>query len=525
MVNKDFLDDDFLDDDFSDDDGKFAVRKTPEQRKSESISQIKALSESAGKPVGSKEIAMVLKSLSNTIVGRVNQLSLETTKQFLPITSSIQQVNDLMKSSKEEDQEKAFELIDKLQSRLGIDLGKYSKEIGTAVEKLYTMNTQRKEDKADAKRIHTEKVEQLKSEREILRERGINTVINEKEYKLEIRTKQQERQELKEIKAQEREQQSRQKDLQFEAKQIQKADEVDANRAERFIADQENLTKDQLKLEDRKEAAGIQPGERAQGFLSQTFGSAGGELKNFAGELKQIGKSLTDTFKDLPDLLAGFTKGIGTALKSFKGLVLAMLPVILSFLVMAAPFIAIGIAIGVLLYNLKAIINWFRESALGKLLGLDKGSKEREETDKKEGTGKYQSLEGEMDFGDVTPQSYEKDSTSVRPKERPRSNTINSPFTDEAERNIIIPDGKVLPGNEYDPANKRAAMIARGQIPRGELSKMSTDLATAQNKGANTNNVIAPSNNIINTNTTNQSMGLVTNNIDPTFLNLNRASF
>ena len=408
---------------------------------------------------------------------------------------------------------------------MGIDLGKYSKEIGTAVEKLYTMNTQRKEDKADAKRIHTEKVEQLKSEREILRERGINTVINEKEYKLEIRTKQQEKQELKEIKAQERELQSRQKDLQFEAKQIQKADEVDANRAERFIADQENLTKDQLKLEDRKEAAGIQPGERAQGFLSQTFGTAGGELKNFAGELKQIGKSLTDTFKDLPDLLAGFTKGIGTALKSFKGLVLTMAPVILSFLVMAAPFIAIGVAIGVLLYNLKAIINWFRESALGKLLGLDKGSKEREEKDKKEGTGKYQGLEDEMDFGDVTPQSYEKDSTSVRPKERPRSNTINSPFTDEAERNIIIPDGKVLPGNEYDPANKRAAMIARGQIPRGELSKMSTDLATAQNKGANTNNVIAPSNNIINTNTTNQSMGLVTNNIDPTFLNLNRASF
>ena len=465
-----------VDNDFLDDDLSLAVGRTPEQQygesKVKSISQIKALSESAGKPVGSKEIAMVLKSLSNTIVGRVNQLSLETTKQFLPITSSIQQVNDLMKSSKEEDQEKAFELIDKLQSRLGIDLGKYSKEIGTAVEKLYTMNTQRKEDKADAKRIHTEKVEQLKSEREILRERGINTVINEKEYKLEIRTKQQEKQELKEIKAQEREQQSRQKDLQFEAKQIQKADEVDANRAERFIEDQKTFTTDQLKLEDRKEAAGIQPGERAQGFLSQTFGSAGGELKNFAGELKQIGKSLTDTFKDLPDLLAGFTKGIGTALKSFKGLVLAMLPVILSFLVMAAPFIAIGVAIGVLLYNLKAIINWFRESALGKLLGLDKGSKKREETDKKEGKGKYQSLDGEMDFGD-----------------------------------------------------ERAAMIARGQIPRGELSKMSTDLATAQNKGANTNNVIAPSNNIINTNTTNQSMGLVTNNIDPTFLNLNRASF
>ena len=513
------------DNDFLDDDLSLAVGRTPEQQygksKVETIGQIKALSESAGKPVGSKEIAMVLKSLSNTIVNRVNQMSLETTKQFLPITSSIQQVNDLMKSSKEEDQERAFELIDKLQSRLGIDLGKYSSEIGTAVEKLYTMNSQRKEDKADLKRIHTEKLEQLKTEREILRERGVNTIINEKELKLELRTKQQERQELKEIRIQEKELKSRQKDLQFEKKQIQKADEVDADRAERFIADQENFTKDQLKLEERKEVAGIQPGNSAQGFLSSTFGAAGGELKNFGLELKQIGQSLTDTFKDLPDLLGGFTKGIGTALKNFKLLTLAMLPAILSFLVLAAPFIAIGVAIGVLLYNLKAIIDWFRESALGKLLGLGKGDTKKEEQDKKDGTGKYQSLDEDFGSAFEDNEASEKKTTSKNIQKN-SYRRMASPFTEQSD-NAIIPNNNVMPMTTDYYEEKRAQMRARGQVPRGELNKMSTDLATAQTKGANTNNVIAPSNNIINTNTTNQSMGLVTNNIDPTFLNLNRA--
>ena len=90
---------------------------------------------------------------------RINQMAVTTTKQFLPIDSQIKQVNDLLSSNYEGDIDKGFELIDRLQSRLGVDLGKYSKEIGDSVQKLYDMNRQRKEDKAEAERIRVEKTQ------------------------------------------------------------------------------------------------------------------------------------------------------------------------------------------------------------------------------------------------------------------------------------------------------------------------------------------------------------------------------
>jgi len=494
------------------------------KEKAQTIGQIKRIADVQGKAATSTEIASAINSISQTVVQRVNQMSLETTKSFLPITSQLRQVQDLLQSNKTDDQDRAFELIDRMQERLGLDLSKYSKNIGDAVKKLYDMNSQRKQDQQQAKQIHTEKIEELKQEREILRERGINTYVNEENYRLELKTKQQEKQERIEIIQKEKELQQREKDLKFEAKQIQSAESIDLDRQERFLADQENLTKDQLELQDRKEAAGMKPDERAQGYLSQTFGAAFGEIKNFGMELKQIGKSVKDTFGAIPDLIGNFAKGIGTLITRFKTIALAMLPAIFGFLVLAAPFIAIGVAIGVLLYNLKAIINWFRESALGKLLGLDKNSKKREEEDKQKGTGKYQSLDegtydvmGGMDGQNnegPTPSEKIENQTLARNKFKQDEAYTVSPFTDEAERNIILPDSRVK-----TPAEKRADMRARGEIPRGDLGPLSD----APGK-TSTNNVIAPSNNVITTNTTNQSMGLMTNNFDPTFLNLNKVS-
>ena len=51
--------------------------------------------------------------------------------------------------------------------------------------------------------------------------------------------------------------------------------------------------------------------------------------------------------------------------------------------------------------GLTALTDWFKNSWLGKKLGLDDESREmNEKKDKKEGTGKYQGLEGETDLGD-----------------------------------------------------------------------------------------------------------------------------
>lgn len=495
-----------------------------EQERKEVVTSIRNIAKVQGQRVTSREIASSINAIAKTVVQRVNQMSLETTKGFLPIQSQLRDVQQLLQSSRTDDQERAFELIDRMQERLGVDLSKYSKDIGDAVKKLYDMNQQRKEDKAQAQQIHTQKVEELKQEREILRERGINTYINEENYKLELRTKEQEKQERLEIISKEKELKQRERQLSIEAKDIQRAETIDLDRQERFLAEQENLTKDQLELQDRKEAAGMGPNERAQGFLSQTFGAAFGEMKNFGMELKQIGKSVKDTFADIPDLIGNFAKGVGTLITRFKLIAVAMIPAILGFLALAAPFIAIAVAIGLLLYNLDKIINWFKNSALGRLLGLDDGAKEREEKDKQEGTGKYQSLdEGTYDVMD----GQDTGNMSTRSPKDPIA-----PFYDKNSGQIIQPDNpnydeirrKAFPDlYKIQPMSGKTGTLDEMKKNQGDISPDKIGpLPTEDYAKAPTNNVIAPNNNVITTNTTNQSMGIIPQNIDNTFLNLNK---
>ena len=225
----------------------------------EVVSSIRSIAKVQGQRVSSKEIASSINAIAKTVVQRVNQMSLETTKGFLPIQSQLKQVQDLLQSSQTDDQERAFELIDRMQERLGVDLSKYSKEIGDSVKKLYEMNQNRKEDKAQAQQIHTQKVEELKQEQTILRERGINTVVNEENYKLELRTKEQEKQETRLIIQEEKRLARQEKDLKREARDIQRADVIDTDRQEKFLNDQKQLTQDQLTLQDRKEEMGMKP--------------------------------------------------------------------------------------------------------------------------------------------------------------------------------------------------------------------------------------------------------------------------
>jgi hypothetical protein len=119
-----------------------------------------------------------------------------------------------------------------------------------------------------------------------------------------------------------------------------------------------------------------------------------------------VGKFLPDSFKKgfgniMKPIVGGlksFGKAIGMAgkevLKFVGKILLAMLP----FAIVIA--LVIG-AIYLLKKAFTALTDWFRESALGKLLGLDKESTDKAEVkDKKEGTGKYQGFDDEMEYGD-----------------------------------------------------------------------------------------------------------------------------
>ncbi len=319
--------------------------------KAQSVANIKSISTTqGGKPLTTTNIASVLGTVATSITNRINQMSLNTTKQFLPIDSQLKQVNDLISSNREGDIDKGFELIDRLQSRLGVDLGKYSKEIGDSVQKLYDMNRQRKEDKAEANRIQKEKTEELTIERDILREQGINTYVNEKTLKLEIKSKSEEREEKKRLQKEEQRLQDEEKDILKQTKELKKLNRNDEDRAEieeMVLARSENLSKDKKKFVEDKSKANIQPGQRVSGMLDQTVGEAFRSIKTFGKEIKQLGG----------DLFKGFGKLAGMVGRVAMGFLALLAPLI--------PFILIAIMVGVVIYALykaiKSVIDFFAD--------------------------------------------------------------------------------------------------------------------------------------------------------------------
>jgi hypothetical protein len=288
------------------------------REKAQSVSNIKRIStEQGGKPLTTTNIASALSSIATTVTNRINQMAANTTKQFLPIDSQLKQVNDLLASNREGDIDKGFEMIDRLQSRLGVDLGKYSKDIGDAVNKLYDMNRQRKEDKAEANRIQKEKTEELTIERDILREQGINTYVNEKTLKLEIKSKKEEKAEMKRLQKEEQRLQDEQKRILGETKDLKKLDPNDAKRQDkemRILADSDNLFRDRKKFEEDKEKANVQPGQRMSGMIDQTVGEAFRQIKSLGSEIVQLGGDLLKGFGKLAGVVGkvalGFSSGL-----------------------------------------------------------------------------------------------------------------------------------------------------------------------------------------------------------------------
>ena len=132
------------------------------------------------------------------------------------------------------------------------------------------------------------------------------------------------------------------------------------------------------------------PDSVKEGF-SKTMASMGAGLKSFGKSLKLASLGLLKFVKRI------FIAGMALLL----GIITPLLPIIIPMLKFAGIVIALVAGFLLLKKGLKALTDWFKNSWLGKKLGLDDESREmNEKKDKKEGTGKYQGLEGETDLGD-----------------------------------------------------------------------------------------------------------------------------
>jgi hypothetical protein len=462
--------------------------------KAQSVANIKSIATTqGGKPLTTTNIASVLGTVATSITNRINQMSLNTTKQFLPIDSQIKQVNDLISSNYEGDIDKGFELIDRLQSRLGVDLGKYSKEIGDSVQKLYDMNRQRKEDKAEAERIRVEKTQELTKERDILRERGINTYVNEKTLKLEIKSKKEERIELKRIQEEER-----------KLKQEDKEDQ------EKILLRQENLSEKNKLLERDKEKAGLKPKERISGPLDQTVGEAFRQIKGFGKEVVQLGG----------DLFKGFGKLAGLVGKVAMGFFALLLPLI--------KFVLIAIGVGLVIYTLyktiKSVIDFFANifDSISKIwpfsLLKDNDNKNEEIGDPNKtevpGQENKESPQYQTDIQKRTGQGQMVNRNEID------GETFKDVQTFETGRQSDAM--KILPISAEGGDDRRSISQMTKNVRSQNLNQMSVENQALNESKPTNNTVVAPniSNSSVNASNT-QAMTMEPTNFDRSFINLN----
>ena len=479
--------------------------------KAKSVANIKSIATAqGGKPLTTTNIASVLGTVATSITNRINQMSLNTTKQFLPIDSQIKQVNDLISSNYEGDIDKGFELIDRLQSRLGVDLGKYSKEIGDSVQKLYDMNRQRKEDKAEAERIRVEKTQELTKERDILRERGINTYVNEKTLKLEIKSKKEERIELKRIQEEERKLKQEEKDLAKELKQLKKGDTIDQEKQEKILLRQENLSEKNKLLERDKEKAGLKPQERVSGPLDQTVGEAFRQIKGFGKEVVQLGGDLFKGFGKL----AGFVGKVALGFAKF-------------LLVLTAIILVIGI-VGLVIYALykaiKSVIDFFANifDSISKIwpfsLLKDDDNKNEEIGDPNKtavpGQEDRESPEYQTDIQKRTGSSEMVNRNEID------GETVGDRKAFDTGRNSDAM--KILPINAEGGEDRRSINQMTRNVRSQNLNQMSVENQALNESKPTNNTVVAPniSNSSVNASNT-QVSSMEPTNFDRSFINLN----
>lgn len=125
--------------------------------------------------------------------------------------------------------------------------------------------------------------------------------------------------------------------------------------------------------------------------FSKTMTSIGGGLKSFGKSIKMASLGLLKFVKRI--FLAG--------LALLAGIIAPLLPIILPMLAFAGIVTAVVAGLYLLKKGLNALVDWFKNSTVGKLLGFDDESQEKKDKeDRKNATGKYQGLEGETDIGD-----------------------------------------------------------------------------------------------------------------------------
>ena len=357
---------------------------------------------------------------------------------------------------------KVIRKLEKMVETLGLDLRSYNNDLADML--------QSREDQA------------RKSEQTVqkLREQNIVARVNKDTKEVEILTRSQIRQEEKLIEKKNKTIKLLEKEIRLDTKNLQERDNLSprekGDTKKRIEANALKLDKLTAERDEQANDVGttVDTGRTEKGLPMFLEMMKDGFLEPFRaiGEsfnmMKDMGKGTAELFNFLSGgLFLKAFKGITKGLKAISGFfTLARLVLVAKFALVIGAITFVAAKINKIKDFFAGIIDYFRNSKLGKLLGLDKDSKKREEEDKLKGTGKYQSLdEGTYDvidshydsFPTISNAKEENKNTIVGANDNVSKMTNEKIFNSKATQNDAV--------KEFDKLTKEAnSQISKGNV-------------------------------------------------------------
>ncbi len=466
------------------------------------LTELKQASEKSGGNLGSEAALGLMRSIESTVVVETQKVQKAIMKTFLPVEVELKRTIELLSSPNEMAQDEALDRMEAIQKVMGADFEKIASAMGANVNDLIQARQFQREERKKEQDLK----EQVKQERLLvrdeLRERNINTILDEKTNTLRVQTFAEEKQFKKDIITAEKELVTMTRENNLRIKELRSQDKLTNKEELEIIKRKEKEREQEKKITEMKSKANLQQGPQYDGFFKQTFGAAIDSTKNTFGELKLMGGSLVKGFKNIPNMFSSLGGGLKTA---GAGL--------LKFGVAAAKGLGIGLVIGLVIIGLYKLYKAFQD--IKKIWPFSLfGDKEGAEKQPADTSG------GALDSMDNDKGGTAMENAYGTPNnQKSVSSTLSTSTTGDTKN--YTSEANQITNEAPDNIIPSSVPIIR-PIPRPlNVNKMSSDLAAVKDSKPSST-VIAPSNssNVVNNNTT-QSISMLPTNPDRSFINLN----
>jgi hypothetical protein len=513
--------------DFIDDSSSLAIGVRPEEmgmgrgdlmKKASFIKAVKDYTEqSEGGPLGSETLTKSLRNITQTIVQKVQNTVVSATKAIVPsIENELYKIGELLKTNREDDDQKALDIIDNLQQKFGVNLKNFSKELNDSISKLEKALEDKKQKRSEEKQIREEKISQLETERVLLQQNGVIAYVDKENLKLKIKTNEEVKKERITIREQEKQLERRKEQFYKEEQRLLNKKTLSDDESKKIQTRQQLIQKAEDKLQQRKDLVGVKPGQTnyAGGPISETLRGAKDQMlqglqapKELFVYFKSMGKEISGLTSSLGNLTKKGLAGLGRGLSSLgSGLTKGAMVLgrfVVAGLMASAKYILIGLAIVGVIFLITKLIDWVK-SKFSWLFGDDTKKLEK---DPNKNVTEQDKLKMDKEPSKVD----REDSSNFKDiKTEPREDFIKSY---DNEKKIIPPRPDFIPDKRFLPMSQQEANSVN------QLSK-ERNMAKKEKEAAN-NMVIAPTNNVSTQNQNSSvSFPMEVDNYDRSFRNI-----